>query len=416
MKNLEWFIARRYLASRRKGRLLSLITLIAIGGIFLGVMALITVIAVMTGLQRDLQTKIIGTNPHIYVFQQGGQVFRMANPEAVIDSLRGIDDILAMKPYIATGVVVVTPGQAAGSATMYGLPIDPTGPALNDVERMIRSGEKKLAPTNSGNPGVLIGEKLGVRLNAGVGDVLRLASFENLRTDPLGNLAPVIVLFEVTGTFKTGMYEYDNEFMYAQLPPVRDLLSLDSTMVSGIAVNVKDPWEVDAVLSQINARLGYGYWTDDWVRLNSALFEALKLEKLAMAVILFLIVLVAAFNIVGTLIMVVADKTREIGIMKSMGLTDSKVLRIFMLQGIAIGVIGTVLGTIGGLILVYVLGKYELVPLDGSVYFIDTLPVALEPLDLLTIIAASLAIAFVATIYPARQASRLLPVEAIRHE
>ena len=415
MKRLEWFIARRYLASRHKGRFLSLITIIAIGGIFLGVMALITVIAVMTGLQKDLQSKIIGTNPHIYVFQSGGQVFRLANPYDVIDTLKSFPGITTMRPFIMTQVVVVTPGQSARSATLYGLPKNRGEPALNDVERMVLSGEKKLT-TTTGRPGILLGERLATNLGTGRGDVLRIASFENIRTDPLGNLDPKIVEFEVTDVFKTGMYEYDTQFMYAELDPVREVLSLDTTMVSGIAVNVEDPWNVEAVRAQIDGKLGFGYYTEDWMRLNEQLFSALKLEKLAMAVILFLIVLVAAFNIISTLIMVVADKTREIGILKSMGLTDAKVQRIFMLQGLTIGVIGTLLGTIGGLILVWVLDTYQLVKLDGNVYFIDTLPVALDPLDLLSIVAASLLIAFTATIYPARQASRLLPVEAIRHD
>src|SRR5690606_7295129 len=166
----------------------------------------------------------------------------------------------------------------------------------------------------------------------------------------------------------------------------------------------------------IDLELGFPYWTSDWMTLNRTLFSALKLEKLAMAVILFLIVLVAAFNIISTLIMVVTDKTREIGILKSMGMTDARVLRVFVLQGLTIGLIGTVLGAIGGLGLVWVLDRYQLVKLPGDVYFIDTLPVALDPLDMALILVVSVVIAFAATIYPARQASRLQPVEAIRHE
>jgi lipoprotein-releasing system permease protein len=212
------------------------------------------------------------------------------------------------------------------------------------------------------------------------------------------------------------MYEYDSQNMYVQLTAVQDLLSLDSTTVSGIAVNVVDPWQADGVASRLHARLSFPYYTNDWQELNASLFSALKLEKLAMALILFLIVLVAAFNIISTLIMVVADKTREIGILKSMGLTRASVLRIFVLQGLVIGLIGTALGTAGGLLLVTLLDTYQFITLPGDVYFIDRLPVALDPFDVVWIIGASILIAFVATIYPARQASKLMPVEAIRHD
>ena len=415
MKRLEWYIARRYLASRRKGRMLSLITWIAVGGIFLGVMALIVVIAVMTGLQQDLQTKIIGTNPHVYVFQQGGQGFRMAYPETVIDSVLRIPGVREAQAYVNTQVGMSAHGQIAGTGSLYGIPPKFREP-MNDVERMIAKGDKQLHKTISGKPGILLGDKLAMKVNVATGDILKVVSLENLKTGPTGELVPVILEFEVTGTFRTGMFEYDSEFMYAEMRPVQELLSLDTMIVTGVAVTVDDPWKVDRVRAEIDARLGFSYWTDDWKRLNSSLFSALKLEKLAMAIILSLIVLVAAFNIISTLIMVVADKTREIGILKSMGLTDAKVLRIFMLQGLAIGVIGTVLGALSGLGLVWVLDRYQLIELPGDVYFIDQLPVALNPGDLIAIVVISMLIAFTATIYPARQASKLLPVEAIRHE
>ncbi len=416
MKRLEWFIARRYLASRRKGRFLSLITIIAVGGVFLGVMGLITVIAVMTGLQQDLRSKILGTNPHVYVFQFGGQGFRLQNWRAVMDSLATIPGIVTMQPFIMTQAGVMGSGLAT-SGMLYGIQVDSTRPPLNDIERQIRAGELKLRPTQSGHPGLVVGFRLADRLTAGLGDEVQMISFENIKSDPLGNLIPIVRKFEITGVFRTGMYEFDNEFMYTELAPAQDLLSItDPTEVGGIAINVKEPWHVEAVRARIDERLGFGYRTDDWKSLNGALFEALKLEKMAMAVILFLIVLVAAFNIISTLIMVVTDKTREIGILKSMGLTGGSVLRVFILQGVTIGVIGTSLGVAGGLALTWLIDRYDLISLPGDVYFIDQLPVALDPLDLVLIILTSLLIAFTATIYPARQASQLLPVEAIRHE
>lgn len=417
MKRLEWFIARRYLASRRKGRFLSLITLIAVGGVGLGVMALITVIGVMTGLQRDLQEKILGSNPHVYVFEQG-RGFRLGDWRRVLGRVVTTSDVVTAEPFIMTNVAIVLADQSyLRPGTLYG--IDPSLPQepLTVVEREIREGTLSLGPTGSGLPAILVGSGLAQALTVLPGDSVLVASFENIRYDPItANPMPVMRWFEVSNTFRTGMYEYDNQNMYVRLEAAQDLLNLPADTVSGIAVNLDSPWDADRVAGILATELGRPYWISTWTELNASLFSALKLEKLAMAVILFMIVLVAAFNIVSTLIMVVADKTREIGILKSMGMTRKVVLRIFMLQGVTIGLIGTALGALGGIGLVAALDRYELIKLPGDVYFVDTLPVALEPFDFALIVAASVLIAFTATIYPARQASRLLPVDAIRHE
>jgi lipoprotein-releasing system permease protein len=416
VKQLEWFIARRYLASRRKGRFLSLITLIAVGGIFLGVTALITVIAVMTGLQQDLQAKIIGANPHIYVFQTGGPGFRMTNWRPVVDSVAKVPGVVAYEPFIMTKVGALAGNETAAAGMLFGVPADTNRTPLNDIEKKIKSGELRLGPTKTGKPGIILGIGLATTISASYGDIVRVVSLENLKTGRMGEIVPVVYEFEVTGVFTSEMYEYDHEFMYTDLASAQGLLSFDSTTVSGVAVNIEDPWRAPEVRKRLDAKLGYSYVAQTWIDLNGALFNALKLEKMAMAVILFLIVIVAAFNIISTLIMVVADKTREIGILKSMGLTDSGVLRIFVLQGITIGVIGTLFGTLAGLGLVWFVDRFKPIQLPGEVYFISSLPVALQASDLVMIVAISLVIAFTATIYPSRQASKLLPVEAIRHE
>lgn len=413
MASLEWYIARRYLASRRKGRFVSLITLIAVGGVALGVMALIIVIAVMTGLQRDLQEKILGSNPHVYVFEQG-QGFRLSGWQEVLPEVLAAPGVVSAEPFVLAQVGVL--GQTATPGSLYGIRPNLAPAPMTDIERDLRSGKLSLGPTQSGYPGVIVGSRLAQRLGVLPGDTVTVGSFENIKTGPLGELMPQLANFEVTGVFQTGMYEYDLNFMYADMEPVQELLDYDSTTVSGIAVNVTDPWQAQDVAASLFSELGFPYYTDNWMTLNASLFSALKLEKLAMAVILFLIVVVAAFNIVSTLIMVVTDKTREIGILKSMGLTDSGVLRIFLLQGLAIGLVGTVLGTAGGFLLVWLLDRYQFVELPGDVYFIDRLPVALDPIDVVLILLASVAVALIATIYPARTASRLQPVDAIRHD
>ncbi len=417
MKRLDWFIARRYLASRRKGAFVSLITLIATGGVFVGVAALIIVIAVMTGLQQDLQAKIVGMNPHVYVFQQAGGGFRMPDWRPVLERAREAPGAVAAEPFIMTQVGVIIPGtDYAQPGTLFG--IDPSGnaPPVIQLEEQIRSGELAFGPTRSGYPPLIMGRRLAEKLNAFPGDTIVVASFENIDTPAsVGSPIPAMMMYEVTDRFATGMYEYDSAYMYGPLPAVQELLEFGDA-VSGVGIMVEEPWRADVTSIWLQSELGFPYYTQDWVQLNSALFSALKLEKMAMAVILFLIVLVAAFNIISTLIMVVADKTREIGILKSMGMDDRTVLRIFMQQGLSIGVVGTTLGTGLGLLLVWLLDTYQFIELPGDVYFLDTLPVALDPFDLALIIALSILVAFVATIYPARQAARLLPVEAIRHE
>lgn len=415
MKRLDWYIARRYLASRRKGRFVSLITAIAVGGVFVGVAALIIVIAVMTGLQQDLQAKIIGMNPHVYVFQQG-RGFRMPEWRPVLETVRQAPGVEAAEPFIMTQVAIRVPGTDYAQAGMlYGVDPDPEGDALTSVQRQIASGELEFGPTTTGYPPVVVGRRLAEKLSIFPGDTVHIISLENFSTGGAGDIIPIIRPFEVTDRFSTGMYEYDSNFLYAALEPVQDLLHLGDG-VGAIGVNVEDPWTATETAAWIENELRFPYYTNDWVQLNSSLFSALKLEKIVMSVILFLIIVVAAFNIISTLIMVVADKTREIGILKSMGMTDRTVLGVFMLQGLAIGVVGTLLGTALGLGLAWALDTYEFIELPGDVYFLDSLPVALDPLDVALIVVLSIAVAFAATLYPARQASRLLPVEAIRHD
>jgi lipoprotein-releasing system permease protein len=305
----------------------------------------------------------------------------------------------------------------AKAGTLYG--IDPTiaQQPLTEVEAGIRDGSLPFDRGITGYPPILLGSGLAQALTALPGDTIQIASLENIRINQVDGMPiPAIRWFEVAGTFQTGMYEYDNSNMYVPLTAAQDLMGFSADTVSGLAVNLSDAWDANRVADDLAVDLGLPYYPMTWMELNRSLFSALKLEKLAMAIILSLIVLVAAFNIVSTLIMVVADKTREIGILKSMGLTRRAVLRIFMLQGVAIGLIGTAIGALGGLGLVYVLDRYQLIELPGDVYFVESLPVALDPLDFALIVTLSVLIAFVATIYPARQASRLLPVEAIRHD
>ncbi len=418
MRRLYWYIARHYLGAGRSRGLLSLITWIALGGVTVGVTALIVVIAVMNGMQEDLRGKILESTPHVYILRQGSSL-RMGDWRAVRDTALAVPGVVAAAPFVLTEVAL-TRGQPGDEytqpATLYGVSIDTSQASATDLERRIVQGALDLDPPESGATPILVGSGLADRMQLFVGDSLVVYGLENLHQGLMGTM-PAVRRFEVTGTFTTGMYEYDTKNVYTRLEDAQDLLGIAGRdEVSGIGVRTTDPALATQIGDEIQARLGFPYRVESWITTNNALFSALKLEKLAMGLILFLIVVVAAFNIISTLVMVVADRTREIGILKAMGMTRRGILTVFVLQGAWIGVVGTVAGTVLGLVLAWALGTYQLIPIPPEVYFVDHLPVSVKVSDVLQIIGASIAVAFAATIYPALQASRLEPVDAIRHE
>ncbi|MFQ5678000.1 MAG: lipoprotein-releasing ABC transporter permease subunit [Gemmatimonadota bacterium] len=412
---LEWFLAHRYLSGSRRKGLLSLITLIAIGGVTVGVMALIVVIGVMTGLQKDLREKILGASPHGMVLEVGS-AFRMNAWREVLREVEGTPGVTEAAPFIYSEVLLNAGESYSEGAVLRGIAEDSASLSVGGVGSYLVAGRMPFGPTESGRPGIVVGQDLARRLGLYEGKLVTVlsAAGESLEITPTGFM-PQMRRFEVTGIFSTGLFQYDTKFTYVALHTAQELLGLGDA-VTGVEFNVGDPWRADAVAREAEGRLGYPYTVDDWQKQNASLFSALKLEKLAMAVILLLIVLVASFNIVSTLVMVVADKTREIGILRSMGLTSRAIMRVFMYQGMVIGLMGTGIGLILGSVLASLLDRYRFIHLPSDVYFVDSLPVQLEPLDLFLIVLASLLISFVATLYPARQAAELAPVEAIRHD
>ena len=414
--NLDWYIARRYLASRKRGRLLSLITWIALGGVMVGVSALIVVIAVMTGMQQDLREKILGSTPHVLVLEQG-TALRMKGWQDVLDTVLTVPEVVTASPFVLSQVTIRRQGQDyAQAADLYGVSTEDLPGSVTTMEEQIRSGVHSLRTPPSGLAPILMGSGLADRLQVFSGDTLVVVSMEHLRPDVFGGLTPTLRMFEVTGTFTTGMYDYDTKNLYTTIASAQDLLGLAPDVVSGIGVRTADADRAGPVGDELQRRLGFPYFVESWITTNNALFSALKLEKLVMGLILFLIVLVAALNIVSTLVMVVSDRTREIGILKAMGMTRNGILRVFVLQGVWIGLIGTGLGAFFGVLVCGLLAKYEIIKIPPDVYFVDHLPIRLEAADVLLIVAASMAVALAATIYPALQAARLQPVEAIRHE
>lgn len=419
MTGLHWYIARRYLRAGRGRGLLSLITWIALGGVTVGVWALVVVIAVMTGMQEDLRNKILESSPHVIVLQQG-TTLRLDDWSGVLDSVTDHPDVVGAAPFALSQVSVVRrseDGSYSQPALLYGVSMDTARVAPpTEMERRIVEGTLNLGTTESGLPPILMGGRLADQMQVFEGDRLVIVALENLRQDVFGGMTPTIREFEVTGTFTTGMWDYDTRNIYTTFDAAAELLGMPEGSAGGIGIRTRDPERANEVASELSDELGYPYYVESWMVTNRALFSALRLEKLAMGLILFLVVLVAAFNIVSTLVMVVADRTREIGILKAMGMTRSGILRVFMMQGAWIGIVGTTLGTVLGVVSAWALGRYEIIKIPPDVYFIDHLPVSLQADDVILIVGASILVAFLATIYPALQASRLEPVEAIRHE
>jgi lipoprotein-releasing system permease protein len=413
MSRLELGIAWRYLRSRRGSKLLSLISVIAIGGVVVGVSALIVIMGVMTGLQNDLREKILIGSPDIRVLTMGSDMV-MKSWEPVLKTVRAEPGVVAAAPFVLTKAIVGAGHKYNDGAFVMGiLPSDRAKP-VTTIRSFATAGDFSFRSTDGKRRGAVLGERLANRLSVYPGiDSITLTTVGSDVSPVTGTLVPKEMKLEVTGLFNTGMYEYDNQYLFVSLDVAQELAGIHQD-VTGLEVATKDRWVAAEVGAALAKRLGYPYRTEDWQAQNNSLFQALRLEKLGMSLILMLVILVAAFNIVGTLTMVVADKTKEIGILRAMGMTASSIRRIFLAQGIMIGVVGTALGLVLGLATALALDTYKLIPLNPEVYFIDHLPVARQPLDIAVTVVASLLIAAAATVYPALQASRLLPVEAMR--
>ena len=416
MSSLELSIAWRYLRSRRGSKLLSFISVIAIVGVVVGVSALIVVMGVMNGLQRDLREKILIGSPDIRILNYGSDM-KIENWPPMLRKVQAERGVVASGPFVMTQCLINAGHTYMEGGNVVGLPPQTRDvPEVTDIRRHATIGDFRFASSDGAGRGIVLGKLLAGRLNAFAGDTVTLFC---LGTGEIvastGQPAPIIMKFEVTGVFDTGMYEYDNSYMYVSLPIAQELAGL-GTAVTGIEVKTRNRWDAKDVGERLAKLLEFPYRTVDWQEQNTSLFKALKLEKLGMGLILLLIVLVAAFNIVSNLTMVVADKTREIGILKAMGMTSASVRRVFFAQGLVIGLVGTLLGVMLGIAVSLALGKYQFIKLDPSIYFIDHLPVTTEAVDVLMTIVASIGIAAVATLYPSMQAARLYPIEAIRHE
>jgi len=410
--SFELFIGRRYLRARENQAFVSLITILSIAGVAVGVMALIVVIAVMTGFESDLKSRILGGQAHVVVRYSGA----FSDYRRVLEYVENIDGVEAATPFVYTQIMLRSSSGVSG-AVLRGIDPETAGKVLKSLKNVSLTS----MPDGSGNskknkvpiPGIILGKELARALNVIKGETVYLISPSGM-ISPMGHM-PAMKRFQVTGFFESGMYEYDGTFAYVHLKDAQKILRMEDT-VTGLEVRVQDIYKAGDIAEKIIAGLGFPYWARDWMRMNKNLFTALKLEKIVMFIILILIVLVAAFNIASTLIMMVMGKTRDIAILKAMGATDKSIRNIFVFKGMVIGSIGTVIGGCLGFLLCLFLKNYNIHELTGDIYYFTTkLPVRIELFDIISIVAVTLIICFVATLYPAYYASRFDPVEGIRY-
>ena len=404
--SLERFICGRYLVSRQRQAFISITSLLSVAGVAVGVMALIVVIAVMAGFEEDLRTRIIGVQSHVVVQGKNGPMAQYVDAQRRISAMA---TVAATTPFALTQVMLRATGGASG-AVLRGIDPASAGRVMGHLKAE-QLGQLEKRPPGS-RPGIILGKELARQMGLVEGDGVSLISPRGM-ISPVGHI-PSMKRFEVVGRFESGVYEYDGSLAYVHLDQARRLMRLGSA-VTGIEVRARDMDQAGRIAQTIRQMFGPGLRVEDWTEMNRTLFSALKLEKTAMFVILTLIVMVAAFNIASSLIMLVMEKARDVAILKAMGATDRSIRRIFILNGMAIGAVGTLLGAGSGMVVCLLLARYKFVELPRDVYYITTLPVRLEMGNVTVIALAALAICLLATIYPARQAAKLNPVEAIRY-
>ncbi|MGB9628523.1 MAG: lipoprotein-releasing ABC transporter permease subunit [Thermodesulfobacteriota bacterium] len=415
--NYEWLIGLRYLKAKRKQTFISIITVISIIGVMVGVMTLIIVLAVMSGFEKTLKEKILGTQAHLVLLKASQE--GMDHYEEVAKRVEAVRGVVSAAPFIVSQVMLSSESSVSG-VVLKGIDPDRVG-KVTELAHNLKAGKLQDLKKGDEEAGIILGVELAKHLSVGIDDLIQVIS-------PLGTITPMGMMpkmkrFRVKGIFHSGMYEYDSTMAYVSLESAQKFFSMGSR-VTGIEIKTEDIYKVKEIGKEIRHLMGFPFWTKDWMEMNRNLFSALKLEKIAMFIILVLIILVAGFNIISTLIMVVMEKNKDIAILKSMGAPSRSILKIFLIEGLVIGLVGTVLGTILGLgaafnlekITDYVEHLFGFKILASDIYYIDKLPSQVNPLDVGLIVITAILITLLATIYPAWRGSRLDPAEALRYE
>ncbi|MCX8110050.1 MAG: lipoprotein-releasing ABC transporter permease subunit [Syntrophorhabdaceae bacterium] len=396
----ETIIGLRYLRSKRKDAFISFTTWISIIGIAIGVMALIVVIAVMTGFQNEIRERILGINPHVLVLNLNGEI---REPERILDTIKKSSDVTHAFPFVTFQAMLQSGRQLSGVIVKGINPED-----MMFMRRLIKEGDIG-SLNNKGN--ILIGKELAKHMGILKGDFLSLmVPFAGV--SPMGAV-PETFQARVGGVFETGMYEIDNTLVVMSLKDVEDILGIKAT---GIEVKIKDVYRADNVRKEITRNLGHGYFARTWIEMNKNLFSALKLEKIAMFIILALIIFVASFNIISSLVMTVMEKKKDIAILKAMGAKKKSIMKIFMIEGITIGIFGALIGSFSGYTICEIIRRYKIIKLPEDIYYISTLPVKISFFDVFLVASITTVICVLSTIYPSFKGSKIDPVETLRYE
>ena len=405
----ELFVAFRYLLAKRKQAFISLISLISALGVMVGVMAVLIALALMTGLQGELRDRIVGSAAHVYVMKVGG----ITDPQAEVDRLKTVPRVVSAAPIVQGKGLLTSDSGGQAFIDIKGV-IPDQERTVTRIESSMVTGSLNALNTPAGQPpAILLGKDLASSLHVSVGDHVRLLTAEGMTLTPFGAF-PRKPLFTVAGTFSLGLFEYDSSYGFVRLDVAERYL--DRSVPDFVELRIDDMFAAQQVAQDIPKRLGPDYLAQDWADLNGALFSALWIEKMAISITIGLIVMVAALNIAASLVLLVMEKNRDIAILKTMGSPARSIRRIFVLQGLVIGLIGTFTGALAGCTLIYLLDHYKLIHVPIDVYQISYVPFILLPLDFTIVIIAALIICFVATIYPSRQAAKLDPAQALRYQ
>lgn len=408
--SLEFDVAKRYMSSRHRYGIVSAITFISIGGVIIGTAALVVVLSVMNGFESEIRSRIIGIGTDIVVSHNLGNGIK--DWQRLMDKIKGVEGVTAVSPIVQSKCAIASQHSTDGILVRGIIP--ELEVEVSRIDEYLLTNDMNFETIDTTAVGIWLGVNLADGLGAGLNDKVKLFSLKEA-VGSLTGFIPKAMACRVAGVFETGMYEYDANLAYISLEAAQKLFNLDNT-ITNITVKTSDFYKADEISKEIDGVIGYQYYSRDWKVMNKNIFSWMTLEKWASFITLSLIIVVAAFNIISSLIMVVLEKKKDIGILMSLGLSGNRIRKVFIYQGITIGSLGGITGCLLGFVLCYIQLKFKIISLEEEYYFISALPVKMQFFDFLSVAFAAFILSFIATIYPASRAANLNPVEAIRYE